>query len=198
MDADRVTSGRPPAAPIAACASSAEARAARRAGFRTVLVGIGATRGVPEGRLVSFGVAGGLDGLDVGSVIDATRIVAEDGTVLWEGPGLGIAGARQGTILALDRIADTPEERRRLHERTGADAVDMESGVLAATGRLDGCVRAVSDTPERSLGPLAHAVTPSGRPRPAGLAGAFVREPRATVRALMDVRRALHALGGRG
>jgi hypothetical protein len=187
VDADRV----------AACATAAEARAARRAGFCTALVGIGATRGVPEGRLVSFGVAGGLNGLEVGTVIDATRVVAEDGTVLWEGPGLGIAGARRGTVLTLDRIADTPEERRRLHERTGADVVDMESGVLAGTGRLDGCVRAVSDTTERTLGPLAHAVTPDGRPRLSGLAKALVHEPRATVRALADVRRALHALGGR-
>jgi hypothetical protein len=187
---------------VAACATGAEARAARRAGFRTALVGIGATRGAPEGRLVSFGVAGGLNGLEVGTVIDATRIVAEDGTVLWEGPGLGIAGARLGTILALDRIADSPEERRRLHERTGADVVDMESGVLAGTGRLDGCVRAVSDTPERTLGPLGQMVTSDGRFRPAGLA-ALARRPVATARALGDVRTALRALatafaGGEG
>jgi hypothetical protein len=187
VDADRV----------AACATAAEARADRRAGLKAALVGIGATRGVPEGRLVSFGLAGGLNGLEVGTIVDATRVVAEDGTVLWEGPGLGIAGAQAGTVLALDRIADTPEERRSLHERTGADVVDMESGVLAATGRLDGCVRAVSDTPERTLGTLANAVTPDGRPRLTGLAAALVREPGATVRALGDVRRALRALGGR-
>jgi hypothetical protein len=182
---------------VAACATASEARAARRAGFRTALVGIGATRGAPAGRLVSFGVAGGLNGLDVGTVVDATRIVAEDGSVLWEGSGLGVAGARPGTILALDRIADTPEERRRLYERTGAVAVDMESGVLAASGRLEGCIRAVSDTPERPLGPLVHAVGPDGRPRLTGLAAAVFHEPRATFRALADVRCALRALGGR-
>lgn len=185
MDADRV----------AACATGAEARAARKAGFRTAVVGIGASRGVPAGRIVSFGVAGALDGLEVGTVIDATRVVAEDGTVLWEGEGLGIAGARGGTILALDRIADDPEERHRLRAQTGADAVDMESGILAATGRLDGCVRAVSDTPARPLGPLAEAVTPSGRLRPARLAKALVRERATTVRALADVRLALRRLG---
>ena len=185
MDADRV----------AACATAAEARAARRAGFRAAVVGIGASRGVPAGRIVSFGVAGGLDGLEVGTLIDATRIVAEDGSVLWEGEGLGVTGARPGTILAIDRIADDPAERRRLHEVTGADAVDMESGILAATGRLEGCVRAVSDTPARPLGPLTDAVTASGRPRPAGLAKALVLEPAATVRALGDVRRALRRLG---
>jgi hypothetical protein len=192
VDADRVTSGRPPADLIAVCASGAEARAARRAGFRAVVVGIGASRGVPAGRLVSFGVAGGLDGLEVGTVIDATRIVDKTGNTLWEGAGLGFG--RPGTILAVDRIADDPAERRRLREATGADVVDMESGILAATGRLDGCVRAVSDTPERPLGPLAEAVTPAGRPRPAGFVKAIAREPRATARALGDIRRALKAL----
>jgi hypothetical protein len=186
LDADR----------IAACATAAEARAARRAGFRAAVVGIGASRGVPAGRLVSFGVAGGLDGLEIGTVIDATRIVDEAGRELWTGPGLGVAGARPGTILALDRIADDPAERRRLREQTGADAVDMESGTLAATGRLDGCLRAVSDTPDRTLGPLTEAVTATGRPRPAGLAKAIVCDPGATVRALGDVRRALKALEG--
>jgi adenosylhomocysteine nucleosidase len=189
VDADRV----------AACASAAEARAARKAGFRTTaVVGIGVSRGVPAGRIVSFGVAGGLDGLEVGTLIDATRIVAEDGSLLWEGRGLGLSGALRGTILAIDRIADDPAERRRLREATGADAVDMESGILAATGRLEGCVRAVSDTPARPLGPLAQAVTPAGRPRPLGLARALVREPGATVRALGDVRRALRRLGDAG
>jgi hypothetical protein len=180
----------------AACATAVEARAAQRAGFATVLVGIGARRGVPAGRLVSFGVAGSLDGLDVGTVIDATRVVGEDGTVLWEGEGLGVAGARAGTILALDRIADEPAERHRLRKATGADVVDQESGILAATGRLDGCVRAVSDAPERMLGPLAEAVTPTGRPRPVGLAKALISQPKDTLRALADIRTALHALAG--
>jgi adenosylhomocysteine nucleosidase len=186
LDADRLE--------VAACATTAEERAARRAGYRTALVGLCAQRGVPAGRLVSFGVAGGLDGLPIGTVIDATRVVDEQGAVLWEGAGLGVPGARPGTILASGGIVDDPEERRRLHELTGADAVDMESGVLAATGRLAGCVRAISDTSERPLGGLAEAVTPGGRPRLLGLAKALVREPAGTVRALGDVRRALKAL----
>jgi hypothetical protein len=184
LDADRV----------AACATAFEARAARRAGFGTALVGVGARRGVPAGGLVSFGIAGGLDGLAVGTVIDATRVVDEHGHVLWEGEGLGVAAGRSGTILAVDRVVDDPDERRRLHEQTGADAVDMESGVLALTGRLRGAVRAISDTPERRLGLLAEAVSPSGRPKPAGLARALVHHPAATMRALADVRTALRAL----
>jgi hypothetical protein len=177
-----------------ACATTAEARVARRAGFRTALVGLAACRGVPAGPLVSFGLAGGFDGLEVGEVIDATRVVDERGAVLWEGSGLGVEGARPGTILSAGRIVDDPSERRRLRELTGADAVDMESGVLAATGRLQGCIRAISDTPDRPLGPLAAAVTPDGRSRPAKLAAALARRPAATVRALGDVRSALRAL----
>ena len=84
MDADGVT---------LACATTAELRAARRAGRRSALVGLGAANGVPDGPLVSFGLAGALrDGLPVGTVLDATRVVAADGAVLWEGSALGGLG----------------------------------------------------------------------------------------------------------
>src|SRR5207253_8958738 len=132
-----------------ACAMTVEERIARRLG-RTALVGLGASKGVPEGRLVSFGIAGALaDDLPIGTVIDATRVVDESGDVLWEGGPLGAAPARTGTILGATRIVDDPDERARLHARTGADAVDMESGALARSGRLVGCLRAISDTPTR-------------------------------------------------
>jgi hypothetical protein len=179
-----------------ACATRTEQRAARRLGARTAIVGIGARGGLPEGRLVSFGLAGGLhDGLECGEVLDATRVVDADGTVLWEGSPLGVAGARRGTILAVDAIVDDPAERRRLHARTGADAADMESGVLARSGRLAGCLRAISDTPARTLGPVAEAVGPDGRLTVAGIVGMF-SQPRRTGRALADVRRALRRLEG--
>jgi nucleoside phosphorylase len=41
---------------------------------------------------------------------------------------------RPGTILAIDRLVDDPAELRRLHEETGANAVDM-AAAFAATGR---------------------------------------------------------------
>ncbi len=176
------------------CATRTEERAARRLGARTALVGIGARRELPDGPLVSFGLAGGLhDGIACGEVLDATRVVDADGTVLWEGSPLGVPGARLGTILAVDAILDDPGERRRLHERTGADAADMESGALARSGRLAGCLRAISDTPARTLGPLAEVLDAEGRLRPSGVARALAA-PRHTGRALADVRRALDAL----
>jgi hypothetical protein len=178
---------------VLACATRTEERVARRLG-RHALVGVGGRLGLPEGQLVSFGLAGGLrDDLPIGAVIDATRVVAEDGSILWEGGPLGVAGGRPGTILAAERIVDDPAERRRLHGLTGADAADMESGSLARSGRLAGCVRAVSDTPARTLGPLASMVGREGRLSWRGVL-ACAGHPRATGRALAGVRRALRSL----
>jgi adenosylhomocysteine nucleosidase len=187
MDADRVT---------LACATAAERRVARRAGVRAALVGLGARNGVPEGPLVSFGLAGALrDGLAPGTVVDATRVVDAEGTVLWEGGPLGVPGAEPVTILAADEVVDDPAERRRLHERTGADAADLESGPLARTGRLRGVLRAVSDTPERPLNGIATGVKPEGGYDWPALALAFVRHPRAFSRAAADAQRVLARLG---
>ncbi len=185
MDADGLTY---------ACATGSEERAARKAGHRTALVGVRVSRGTPAGALVSFGVAGGLNGSPIGTVIDATRVIDESGTVLWEGEGLGVG--KPGTILAVDRLIDDPAELRRLHETTGAAAVDMESGVLAATGRLRGCVRAISDSPDEPLGPLGSAVSLDGRVRPLEFLKALVSSPSGTTRALRNIRRALKALEG--
>jgi adenosylhomocysteine nucleosidase len=177
-----------------ACAMTVEERVARRLG-RTALVGLGASKGVPEGRLVSFGIAGALSAeLPIGTVIDATRVVDENGTVLWEGEPLGAARAHRGTILGASRIVDDPAERARLHERTGADAVDMESGLLAQSGRLAGCLRAISDTPTRRLGGIARGAKPSGEVDVGGFLRGFAREPLVTVRAAFGARRALKAL----
>jgi len=184
MDADGVT---------LACATAAELRAARRARVRSALVGLGAASGIPEGPLVSFGLAGALhNGLPIGTVLDATRVVAEDGSLLWEGPGLGVARARPATILASAAIADSAEERRALHDRTGADAADLESGPLARTGRLQGVLRVVSDTPERPLNGIESGVKESGDLDWPGLLRAFARSPRGFARAASDAR---HALG---
>ena len=186
MDADGVT---------IACATKAELRAARRTGARTALVGLAAANGLPEGPLVSFGLAGALrDDLPAGTILDATHVVDLEGTVLWQGEPLGVAGALAATILAADEIVDEPGERKRLHERTGADAADLESGPLARTGRLRGVLRAVSDTPERTLHGICNAVTPAGRYDWPGFVRAFARDPRGFSRAASDARLALGRL----
>src|SRR5436190_3582103 len=181
MDADGVT---------LACATTAELRAARRAGRHSALVGLGAANGVPDGQLVSFGLAGSLrDDLPVGTVLDATRVVSTEGVVLWEGEGLRVPGGRPATILAGERIVDSAEERRGAHERTGADAVDLESGPLARSGRLHGVLRVVSDTPEQPLGALLGAVRRDGSSDWRGVVRGVARSPRAALNAARAVNR---------
>jgi hypothetical protein len=179
-----------------ACATVAELKAGRKAGLPATLIGLRGASGLPEGRLVSFGLAGALrDGLPCGTVLDAVRVVDPAGETLWSGPGLGVSGARAATILAADEIVDGAAGRRALHERTGADAADLESGPLARAGRLAGCLRVVSDTPARPLNGIEGAVSVDGRLNIVGLVGAFLRRPAGFVRAASDGRRALSALG---
>ena len=176
------------------CATRTEARAARRLGASTAVVGVGVRGELPDGPLVSFGLAGALhDQLSCGEVLDATRVVDTTGKTLWQGGPLGVVGGREATIAAVERIVDDPAERRRLHEVTGADAVDMESGAIAESGRLAGCLRAVSDTPSRTLGSLADALSSDGRLFWRHL-GRALMHPRQTGRALGDARRALRRL----
>jgi hypothetical protein len=185
MDADGLTF---------ACATSAEERVARRLGFDAVRVGVCVANGVPEGRLVSFGLAGSLGELGVGEVLDATRVVDETGTTLWEGPGLGVSGARDGVVLGGDALVHDATERARLREVSGADAVDMESGVLARSGRLAGVVRAISDDAGSGVEGVDRTVYADGRTNAAGLVRWVATRRGDALRSMRDAVRALHAL----
>jgi hypothetical protein len=178
-----------------AVATTAEERAARKLGAPTVRVGVGAANGVPEGRLVSFGLAGALrDGLAVGDVLDATRVVSPDGTVLWQGAGLGVG--RNATILGSDVLVHDAAERARLHAASGADAVDMESGVLARSGRLAGVLRVISDDVRSTIEGVDTTVHADGRTNVVGLLRWVAAERGAAVRSMRDAVRALKVLEG--
>jgi hypothetical protein len=177
-----------------AVATSAEERVARRLGLAAVRVGLRGANGVPEGRLVSFGLAGSLGDLHVGDVLDATRVVDETGATLWEGPGLGIRGARDGVVLGGDVLVHDPAERARLRKASGADAVDMESGVLARSGRLAGVVRAISDDAESSIEGVDSTVHADGRTDIPGLLRWIATRRGKAVRSMRDAMRALQAL----
>jgi nucleoside phosphorylase len=186
VDVDRLTF---------ACATVAERDAGRKAGLGTALIGLRGRNGLPGGRLVSFGLAGALDeDLPCGTVLDAVEVVDAEGTTLWRGEPLGVPGARPATIVSTDDVVDDPDERRRLRERTGADAVDCESGVIARTGRMGGCLRVISDTPARRLNGICDAVRPEGPYDWAGMARAFARSPVGFSRAAADGKRALRTL----
>ena len=178
-----------------ACATTAEERVARRAGLHAVRVGVRCAAGIPAGALVSFGVAGALhDGLAVGDVLDATRVVDPAGATLWEGEPLGVPGARTGTLLASDVLVADASERQRLHESSGADAVDMESGILASSGRLVGCLRAVSDAASSSVLGVDATVRADGRTDVAGLVRWVATRRGAAIRSIRDALTALRAL----
>ena len=185
MDADGLTF---------ACATSAEERVARRLGFDVVRVGVCVANGVPEGRLVSFGLAGSLGELQIGDVLDATRVVDETGATIWQGPGLGVRGARPGVVLGGDVLVADPAERARLREASGADAVDMESGVLARSGRLAGVVRAISDDASSAVEGVDSTVHADGRTNVTGLLRWVATRRGGAVRSMRDAVRALHAL----
>jgi adenosylhomocysteine nucleosidase len=177
------------------CALAVEERAAAKGGARTRLVGLGAHGALPAGPLVSFGLAGALvSGLEPGTLLTARRVVDAEGTVLWEDEPLHVPGALTAVVCDAGRVVDDPVERRELARSTGAAAVDMESATLAATGRLAGVVRAISDTPEEPVGRLAHAATPDGGTDWRAVAHAFTSEPRATLRTALATRRALASL----
>jgi hypothetical protein len=185
MDADGLTF---------ACATSAEERVARRLGLDAVRVGVCVANGVPDGRLVSFGLAGSLGELQIGDVLDATRVVDETGTTLWEGPGLGVRGARDGVVLGGDALVHDAEERARLREVSGADAVDMESGVLARSGRLAGVVRAISDDADSAVEGVDRTVHVDGRTNVAGLLRWIASRRSDAIRSMRDAVHALKAL----
>jgi adenosylhomocysteine nucleosidase len=178
-----------------ACALAVEEDAARRGGARAARVGLQAGLPLPEGPLVSFGLAGGLvSGLAPGTLLTARRVVDADGTVLWEDEPLRIPGALTAVVCDVGSVVDEPTERRELARRTGASAVDTESATLAASGRLAGVVRAISDTPEQRVGRLARAARPHGGTDWGVVARAFLAEPRTSLRAALSARRALASL----
>ena len=186
MDADGLTF---------AVATTAEERVAKRLGLQTARIGVRGAAGLPEGRLVSFGVAGSLnDALRVGDVLDATRVVDGSGATLWEGAGLGVRGARPGTVLASDVLVHDAAERRRLHETSGADAVDMESGPLARSGRLAGVVRAISDGLDSDVEGVDATVHPDGRTDVVGLARWIAAKRGRAFTAMRDALRAPSSL----
>jgi hypothetical protein len=180
--------------PTLACALEIEERIARRGGARAARVGLGAGLPLPEGRLVSFGVCGALvPGLEPGALLTAQKVVGPDGVVLWQGDPLDVPGALRA-IICTSEVANEPEERRTLAKKSGAVAVDMESGVLASSGRLVGVVRAVSDAADEPVGRLVCAAKADGGTDWRFVARAFLLEPLRSLRTALAARRAFASL----
>jgi hypothetical protein len=158
-------------------------------------VGLGAGLELPDGRLVSFGFAGGLvPELEPGELLSANKVVDGSGRVLWEGEPLHVPGARTAVICSTNAVVNQRAARQALAEQSGALAVDMESGVLASTGRLAGVVRAVSDAADEPVGRLVCAANPNGGTNWRVVVRSIVFEPLKTLRTALDARKALAAL----
>jgi adenosylhomocysteine nucleosidase len=104
--------------------------------------------------VVSTGYCGALDPeYHVGDIVVADQIVAEDEVFAVYFP-TSVRPHRIGTVLSMDRVAGTPEEKRRLRA-AGPVAVEMESAGVARRVRQWKvpicCIRVVTDTSEQGF-----------------------------------------------
>ena len=137
--------------------------------------------------VLSFGIAGGLaPGVARGEVILASALWEADETLPVDAPWLAALSAhipaRIGLLAASASLLDSPAAKAALHARSGALAVDMESGAAARFARARNLpfavLRAVADGPADAL-PRAAAVglNPDGSPAPGRVLAALLRHP---------------------
>ena len=173
---------------------AAEARLARGLGGEIAVGGGGsagafsaATRLVANGvdGLISFGLAGGLSpGLIAGAVVVPEGVVAASGARWLTDAALAARlGQPFGWVLAAPDILVTRAAKRQAWDRSGALAVDLESGAVAKVAADHGLpfavLRTVCDPADRDLPPAAiTALDAAGRIRPAALAYSLLRHPR--------------------
>ena len=123
--------------------------------------------------IISFGVAGGLapdllpgDCVVASSIIDYPTLRPTD--PLWSAKLLAmIPEARHGPIVGVNSVVSDPADKQKLHELTGAVAVDMESHLVAWLAASHGLsfasVRVVIDPADRAVPPAALlAMAPGG------------------------------------
>ncbi len=146
----------------------AEARLARRLGAPVEIGGgteagaaAAAARLIGQGvrSLVSFGLAGGLDPtLSPGAIVVPDVILSGDGH--WPADPRLAAGLGRvaGALFSGGDVVARAAEKRALHARTGAAAVDLESAAVAEAAARHAipfaALRAICDPASRSL-PLA-------------------------------------------
>lgn len=160
------------------------------------------------GGIISFGIAGGLaPGLVAGDWVIASGVRTDQGRLAVDHAWArrlvaALPGAVHADIVGVDAPVMEPVEKRRIHARTGAVAVDMESHIAARIAAARGipfaACRVVIDSVERQLPPAALVgLRLDGTPDIGAVLGSLARQPRqlpALVRTALDMRTARTAL----
>jgi hopanoid-associated phosphorylase len=142
--------------------------------------------------LVSFGIAGGLEpSLNPGALVIAASVIGPDGSRtecdskwrrrLTNGLGSELSVV-ESDVFGSDQAVLLSREKRRLHEETGAIAVDMESHVVAQIAAAHGvsflAVRAIADPVSRDIPSwVPGLVGLDGRPRARAVIAGMVAHP---------------------
>ncbi len=190
---------------------TAEARLARPLG--TPRAGGGTPEGaaqaartlIAEGAtaLVSFGLAGGLNpALQAGTLIIPTRVRTASTSYTTDPALTRLLGGPAHTLYAGDAVAVTAADKAALHAASGADAIDLESGAVAAVAASHGvpfaALRAICDPADSTLPPAAIiALDAHGAIALARVTAAVLRHPgqvSALLRLARDAARARAAL----
>ena len=143
-------------------AAAKHARALSGGDGRTLATSLGFAVASDCRGIISFGIAGGLSpGVRTGTCLVATSIVSGTTRFITDGSWSRsllelIPGAAPGLIAGVPPpFIASPEDKRALHLRTSALAVDNESHVVASVAASRGlpvaAVRVVTDTVDRAL-----------------------------------------------
>jgi hypothetical protein len=103
-----------------------------------------------------------------------------------------------GTALGCDLIITQAQEKQALHQRYGADVVEMEGVEIAELLQQQGnplaMIRIISDDCGHDLPDISSAIGPDGHLRPLVMATQFLRHPLGAARLIRGSLRALAAL----
>ncbi len=141
---------------------------------RRALVEIAAKWDLKE--VISIGYAGALDpSLEVGDLVVADKIIEMDSSRSDEDMKsyslnkeiLNTTGEiHRKILLTVDRVAATPQEKKKLREKYSAVAVDMETSALAEEAKARNLsfisVRAITDTADQELIDCSYLVEEDG------------------------------------
>ncbi len=131
--------------------------------------------------ILSFGLAGGLDpALRPGTIVIPAAVLSRGVRLCASADLLG--GTTHDLLLAEDKIVADAQDKQALRQRTGACAVDMESGAVAEAAVAQKIpfvvLRAICDPAERSLPPAAMiALDASGAIMAGRVLGSILQKP---------------------